>query len=580
MRSTRQALTRLRRQVDLLGRTSGWDAAPRRGSVLGELANKGESARDAFERVFLLGHDENGEPIMDPEGVEQAARRLVIQSHELTQDAPWVPYDGQIEAWQWFADHSWVYVLKSRQVGITMAALLWDLVWTAARDARGNRVATALIWDSFDKAEEQIARAEALAFQLGLPLARAPTKRTIKLFSGSRIVARSANAKGATRGMSYQRYHCSEVPFWGRATEIWAAMRPSLNLGAPVLFETTMDVSVDPLAADTWKKPNRFAKLFLPFEHHREYKGDPASIPEHAWEWLRDDEGFTDRAAAAWWWDRLENEMNGDRHAAFREYPQLPRHAFSVAEGRFIRIEPKVTKPVETWTYTSSDGGRRFEVQVWRTPEESSAQIAIGIDVATGIGGDSSVIAVVDKKDRAIVALLADNWLERLDLARIAVDVQGRYMRERDYRANELNQYWLPDVDTDMETNGVGEYCFGEFRRLGGRGRAYKTGSSESGTRINTLLESRRWVEAGACYGPEALELEARKLVRNFTADGKDKGWTGHDDVLMALGMALRRVKVSPYVEPPSVQDAERAQHEEMLRRIQELEDGTTGRGL
>lgn len=521
--------------------------------MLARLAETGESVKETLFRLCVLGI-EDGEPKLNWRGIATLARHIEIEDHGKPINVLWDPYDEQLKAWEALCDNLWVYFLKSRQVGLTMCVLLFDAIWTGVRDALGSSVSTALLWHRMQKAEEQILRIDKMVFQLGLPLRQKTTQRLIRFPNGSRVEARSANSRGATRGLSYQRFHCSEIPFWGRATQIWGAMLPSLNLSAPVTFETTMDSAQDPLAAEQWQKDNEFHKVFFPFEMHRGYKADPDLIPDEQWEWLKTDEGFTDRASAAWWWKRCQDKMNGDRTVAFREYPQLVRHAFTAAEGRYIRMEPAILTPVEIWPFYSEDGNRRYEVEVYRPPERTSGQLIQAIDTAGGNGGDRSVMLMIDKVDRAIVCAVWSEWMSTDELADISNEVAVKYQPHINYLRRTRGQRWLPaTVATVVETNGpLGSSTYDALERLGSSPVSYGTGRSKSGTREQTLSEARRWVEAGACFGPELLAEEARRLSRGKRPDGKDGGWYGHDDCLMALGIGLRHLLSHPAAEDPA----------------------------
>jgi hypothetical protein len=585
----KQALRRLKRTVNRLGQTTGWDAPARKGSILARLAEEGESVRDTMIRLVVERYDQNDQPVLSANGIKRLARLIKIQDHELPRDVLWKPFQSQMDTWDLLCRELWCNIMKSRQVGVTLATLLFDIIWTAVRDAKGYWVECALIWDTRDKVGQIMHRCSSMVRQLGIPLRKRPSTLNIRFPSGSALQARWASSKGATRGLSYHRYHCSEVPFWRDASKIWEAMRPSLNLGAPVTFESTMKTATDRLASDLWKKPNKFGgkppelggfshaedgKMFLSVEGHKEYRRDPADIPENQWEWLRDDEGFRRRDTAAWWYRKLIDEANEDVHVMMREYPMLPRHCFAVSEGRFVKKDPEILEAPVTYRVTSSDGTRVFKLQIFVPPEETSAQIRIGVDTAGGTGGDACAATAVDAEDRRIVAAISSEWIDIYDYRDSIAKMWEVFNDELVTRRREGERH-LRDVTTRLvvETNGpLGSKVANLLEEMNLPVRRFTTGSPDDGTRDAILTEARLYVENGTGYGPERLNEECEQLHRLKKSDGTDGGWRGHDDVLMSYGIALLDIQQDPYVEE-DVRTPEQRRRAELMQLIEDEEE-------
>lgn len=588
-----------------MGATKGWEALARRGSILRRLAEPGESVRDTLLRIVVERWDEDGQPVLSADGIELLARSIRIQDHELPRDVLWDPYDAQIWTWRHLCRHQWVYFLKSRQIGVTLATLLFDIIWTAVRDAKGYWVETALIWDTYDKAGQIVGRCVSMVRQLGIPLRKRPTAKRISFPNRSAIQARAAASKGSTRGLSYHRYHCSEMPFWPNAGEMWEAMRPSLNLGAPVTWESTMSVVKDPFAGEQWRKDNRFGKApgdapiddegtmsvssdgrgvkaFYSMETHREYRlEDLGLIPDEQWERLNREEGFQRRDSAAWWWRKNQDEDDGDEHRTMREYPAKASHCFALQEGKYITRVVQETKPLMVRHHKSSDGARRYKLEIRRMPEDTSGQLELGVDTAGGTGGDKSAMVVIDKADMAICASFASEWIDTFDYASIIAEAWDIYQdsivykRLEETNGRERDVEWLPDLIATVETNGrLGKSCYNELRALGVPVRPFKTGTEQSGTREQVLHYARLWIEKGRAYGPKTLADECMHLTRLHTTDKKDGGWRGHDDMIMAYGMAALEAKRRPWLEKPVPLTADERHAQRVNEILREEEAG------
>jgi hypothetical protein len=559
-------------------RGSGWDRPAPLGSVLCKLAKEGESVKDTFLRFVLpKGPDSLSKHgiEMEPAGIKYLARKMEIQDHGGTLMVPWEPYEEQEALWDALCGEDSVNILKPRQTGISTAGDWYDTLWTALQDCLGGQVTCALIWDTRKKAKEQISKCASFASQLGLPLSES-TKESITFTGGSRVEAYTAGALGGARSLSFQRVHASEVPWWQGASETWAALQPSLGLGASDLIETTMEMSGEPLAADLWRKDNSRFKLFFSFEQHSTYRMDPdrgpGELSEEDEEWLRN-EGFTDRWSMAWWIWRLRNKMNGDIHRMFREYPQLERHAFSLAAGRWVRANPKVVPALWTMDVESGQGDGVWTVDWWAQIEETSMQHVIIVDTAHGVGGDRSVVTVLDKASDSIIAHFADNFCHRDDLALVAVAVQIKLQRQVQYLRKNKKQRWLPDIPIVVETNGPGGYTYESIVAEGGWAIPWQTGSENDATSYACLLAAKRGVEHGRYYGPKVLEEECDRLHRKVHADGRTGPWVGPKDTLMTLGIGSLWIEKNPFVSEPTRADELRDQAEARDRALRAEED-------
>ncbi len=473
---------------------------------------------------------------MDPEKVTALAAELLITDHVTGERIPWEPNIEQKLTWQRLAESRRVYVMKSRQVGLTTAVCLWDLLVTATRDARGDKYKRALVWDVEGKAMEKLSLIADFAEQLGIDCD--PKAKRITFPGGSKIDILTAGSRATGRSLSYQGYHCSELPWWQQAKETWVGVQQSLGLEGTVVIETTMDM-IDPLPRDLWVNPNDFTKLFLEFELHEEYRMNPeGNLRPEEEAWLRE-EGFTDRWAMAYWLkELLRNKCANDEQKAFREYPQIPEHAFRMASGRWIRRTPEVIDPVETLRVDSLDGGV-WPVEIFRRAKHGSGQYVICVDTSEGKGLDSSTVVVLDKKDNGICAAFDSPLCPADDLAIVTHALQEEYTIERATWLSKKAPSLMPPVL--VETNGPGKATATHCREVGCSNVIEIHTTKES--KYDGLLATKRAIESGTCYGPQRLAEEADGLhVRDDTGEFK-----GPKDMCMAIGWGLRHIKLSPY---------------------------------
>lgn len=447
---------------------------------------------------------------------------------------PWEPNAEQVKYWNITDTERLVYILKGRQVGTSTGAVFEDSVVTALHDAAGQPYKTALIWDTEAKIKEQIRKCSDFLSQLGLKHKKRVT--SIEFPNGSAIDGLTAGGKSVGRGMSYQRFHCSELPWWSDATETWSAVQAALGLEGVCIVETTMSMR-DPLASNLWHQKNDYAKIFFPVEMHKhEYSRDASDLKSEDEEWLRS-EGFTDPEVMSWWLWTLENKFAGDKIIAFREFPQKPEHAFMVAEGRWFRASPTVVDPLRFHLVPGLDG-EQWRLSIFIEPTEGSGDYIIGVDTATGRDLDRSALAVVDRRTGRLCASFVS---ERCAGDNLAVVTKAAH----DFYSTVVGGGRVRPTDrvpvVIIERNGVGEETCRQARRLGVPVRDIY---SDETTIYAQMLMVRRAVENGDIFGPPELLEEAMSC---YVKNGR---WRGTKDLSCAIGFALAERERTPYLEP------------------------------
>lgn len=445
-------------------------------------------------------------------------------------------------------EHKWLMIAKPRQIYASTAVCLDDVYWTMKQALAGNKIACAIILDTDEKSKGRLRQCADFALQLGFVRKKDITSNRIVFPGGCEIVALTAGGKRAASSLSYGRYHLSEIPYWRDATNVYGSIIPALAKSeGECVIESTLDVT-DPIARELWYGDNKYHKLFFGVEDHDAYRADPDSITDEDWEWLQG-EGYTDRAAAAWFRQAIENEFAGDVNHAFRLYPQKPEHMFRMAGSLWVRAQPEVTEPVARHVIKSDvHSNEQFQVQIFRPESEGSGQYIIGVDVAAGIGRDASAISVIDKSDEFLCASLRSSTIIGHDLEAAIAEVQRMYTHEE--RPVSILDPVRRVPAACIETNGIGNTI---YQNCAAKGLHVIPVTTNTSTQYAGMQMVKLAIERGHIYGPPELLEEAEGCYRN--EHGK---FEGPKDLLMSIGFALNQLSKEPYVEPKEQQGKHR----------------------
>lgn len=479
-----------------------------------------------------------GHPKITPEKMEALARKIRITHRKTGKRVLWNPSFEQKTIWEDLCGARLTYFLKPRQIGATYATLLFDLIWTFVNDLEYQKVKCAIIWDTEKKLKEQFARIADMAGQLGIECDCLSTE--IRFPGGSSIIGITAGATGAGRSLSFQRAHCSELPWWRRDEETWNDVQQGLGLDGSCTIETTMDLR-QPLAARIWRNSNEYLKRFFRVEDCELYilpvKETEKYLSSDDESWLRS-EGFTSRQHMAWWLKNRDNRCSGDNLRAFREFPQEQKHAFQASEGRWYKSTPKTANPVARPRVDGLDS-TVWMVDVFVRPQDTSGQCVMALDTASGRSEDSSAIAIVDKKDRRLVATFKDKECAGDNLALV-----GRWL-QREYTCARPDRDGLPQPDyvplALVEVNQIGEETARQLERIGG---VVEKVWMDEAKRYGDMLKARRAIDHGDTFGPDYLVEECDSLSYI------NGNFRGPKDLSVCIGMCMAKIAESPYQEP------------------------------
>lgn len=492
-----------------------------------------------------------------PDLLEATARKLVIKNYKHENATkPWEPNTEQRLAWEIGHERPRVYILKDRQVGISTSEDLKDLLFTSLNSKMGNAVNTWLVWDEHANAMEQLEKIEDFRRQLRLPGRMVGNSIMIPVAGRdnfSKIMAYNAYNERTGASKTCERMHLSELPKWRRGAETFTSLNGALFDGGFGVIETTMLLGQD-LPRFLWYEKNDWTKIFLSVEMHEEYRRDPSEFdPDHAEVGLEKltKMGFTNIATMAYIQWALKNKCGGDIYALGREYPASPEMAFQSAKGRWVKITPKVAPHVDHQLPETDDF-----VKIYRMPEECfrsyeddrnhddlRARFIIGVDTAGDKNrGDSSVVALVDKRDMSLVA-----WWKRRDATTDTIARIGKMLQIMYTSPVRKDPYTLRNVGgvvpiCVIERNGVG---IGTCERARHHGLTHTEYNAKDGTTYEMLLAARHAIEAEAIFGPEELAKECDGLA--FV----DNKWHGEKDGLVSVGLCCRWAAKSPWVPTP-----------------------------
>lgn len=519
------------------------------------------------------------ELLLASEDIAAIASTLRIRQHVGGHQGPWVVNQEQLAYWRARDKHRWVFVAKPRQIGLSTAVCLEDVLWTQAADADGQVVKCAIVVDKIDHAKERLKCCADFALQLGFVEDADCTTETITFPGGSTIVALTAGGHNVGRSVDAQRFHLTELPNWPDPPTNYTDLTQALSLGCDIVVETTIN-NDDMFTSMLWDTENEFYKVFFKLEDHDEYRRDPQEISDERWLELQDidaDTGkprrYTDRSAAAWFEWAIINKCAGDEIRANREYPQRPEDMFTSAAGRWIRVDPITEDPkmrdaqhfagAREWPRimkVPGIAGDIWHVHVWQELAETSKQLAAWVDVSEGKSISHSAIALGDRRDGSLVATFDAGDIQGDDLARVLLAVLEAFTDRR-----ELMGIAQPDrrPACRIEGQGVNQTCVQQARRLG---ISFDEYTMTEERRNDQLLEVKRAVEGGMIpRGPRRLAHECRNLSRD-----EHGRWKGPKDLLMCVGGMLVMRREMPYKNEharPIIDDMTRAVSKRRLRQ-------------
>jgi len=456
---------------------------------------------------------------------------LHILDKKTNKMVPFTLNDEQEELLDELTTTNKIIVLKARQIGcstLVRAYFLWK------QYTSGEPTTHAIISYTRDSADHLHSMDKQFYLKLPRPLQRKLSKssnRTLQ-FADTKASLRSFTAggkAGATRSFTFNSAHISEFAFFDDQEELLANVVASVGDGQ-IVIETTPNVPGDKyhqLITDAGK--NGWSLCFFPWYKHKNYTAKSrfhqASVPDLD---ALEEEMMTNfnLTKGQMYWRRTK--VNSIGLEKFRkEFPSTVDEAFLSNSNLWFPTD--VIDRLDR-----IDTGRGPDHYVAGEPRMDDVY-SMGVDVASGAGGDYSTITVVSRTTNQPVYHYRCNNILPHNFADVVFE---KYF--------EFNEPW-----TIVEQNGVGEVIISRLREWklkniwkDDKGKYWRTNKHNKIAIYDHLRDL-------ICEGDISTvskylwsELRVIETGDNGVPNAALKG--SHDDLTMATCLALWMAKVKP----------------------------------
>lgn len=471
------------------------------------------------------------------------------------------PNDEQLEILKSLEDNTKdTIILKPRQIGSTTITSAW-LFWKWYTSKAPITIVLLSHKLSSSKHIYNMYRSfyRSLPKQLQRPF-EINTAYEMKLEdTGASVMAMSAGAEGGMRSFSANYLHISEYAFAPNPEELKATALAALN-GNKLIIESTANFYNDALHQEILKDQRQEGNwdfLFFPWYAHKEYKMDFPRITdeieardkyrEAIWNG-EDGEEFKKTLDFAHddFWDedeltyKLQHKITNEQmfwrrkqiekfgfHQFRREYPATIDEAYTQGANVYFTAHD---------LHHVKDKVVQNEVFTMLTPPVEGRPYGIGVDVASGVGADDSVICVMDKVTYQPVAILRTNQISPAALAEELATIATTYNKAK----------------VLVESNGFGGVVINELRHIGYR-NVWKTDKSKDWVTnqqnkpmmFEELRQAFRQGVVRTCDKVTLAEVRAYFVNERGNIDFP-KGLPSHGDGVIAMALGLQCLKSVP----------------------------------
>lgn len=458
--------------------------------------------------------------------------------------------------------------LKSRQLGITSVALAFSLYLAITKP-----YSTCMIMSySLDSANNIFEKLKQMYNDLP-DCVRIDTiannRKELKFINHSRIIVCTCGSKDNARGATLNFVHLSEVGFMNefldkQLTAIEQALVPD---GVIILESTANGLN---RFSEMWNKATSGeSPLWKPFffswvqdkvmfaEEYTEYKKRYKNIKG---DYLTEEE--LDNAEIALFnqgatldqlmWRRLKIS-NGSEETFCQEFPSNPIEAFistganvfsaAIIQERLnslhlqdvLKLPPKTDPIIRKYAQY---------LTIWKLPVKNQ-RYYIGVDVGEGLGGanDYSVISIVDK-DGYQCAEWRSNKVKPYELTELIYQVANWYnggllVVEKASAGHTVIDRLKHDY------RYINMYKYKAYDNNSGKAKRQWGWNTDTKSRPILIADFQEFFETGQCLVNSKALLQEMKLFQ--LVGDKMKAASGHDDTVMAFGMALQGLKSGQY---------------------------------
>jgi len=416
--------------------------------------------------------------------------------------------------------------LKPRQIGSTTFVSAWLFYkWFTAKEP----ITIAILSHKISSAKHMLSMYKrfysTLPKQLQRELIVENTTEMVFADTGAKIMAVSAEGKGGLRSFTCNFLHMSEYAFAPNPEELKATAIGALN-GNRLIIESTANHYRDALHQEVIKAQRgegHWNYQFFPWFQHPNYISD---YPEG---WKCEDLEYQRQHMLTqnqmYWRACMIHRLGTEKFR--REYPATLEEAFAQAGTAYFSDED--LRYIETKNVEAINNKK----YIWTEPDFNNSY-AIGVDVASGRGGDYSVITVMDKISYQPVAMFRSNTTVPVDLADKIIILATKYN----------------DAKVLVEENNWGLPVLNELRNRG----YYNLWSDQKGkdwitttkSKIILFEELKALLSEGVITQLDSItytELRSYQLDDRGLAPKVPSNLDHHGDTVIALALACQCLK-------------------------------------
>jgi len=488
-----------------------------------------------------------------------------LETFDKTQEGfvPFKLFPRQKEIIHAYDRHRFNLITKPRQAGVSTTTAAYMAIKVGFADAE-NPEAVLIIANKQELAFEFLAKIKDFLSQLprwvwgaeyygnakneSKSIFLTDSKKEIKLPNGSRVKA-VATSKDALRGFTPTYLVMDEAAYIDNGAEVFGAALTALGTGGKATLISTprgMDALYYKTYDQAKKKENNFNIIEMKWYEDLRYNKDL--------KWLKDDivepeveftfQSYKNRLEDGWkptssWYEEMCRGMNNDVKMIAQELDvSFIGSGGNVIDEQYIDLQNKnnVKDPVIT------KGGEN-ETWIWELPQEGH-QYVMGVDVSRGDGEDSSTIVVVDFT--TMEQVMEYQGKIQPDLLAQLVEEYGEM-----YKA-----YTVVDVTGGMGVSTVLKLIEFDYKRLhydnqngkilSARQRELSTYNKENKIPGFHATSVRLPMISNLEYKirTDGIKIRSARMTSEMKTfiykNGRPDHMEGyHDDLLMALGMAL-----------------------------------------
>jgi hypothetical protein len=494
-----------------------------------------------------------------------------LETFDKTQEGfvPFTLFYRQKEIVRAYKKHRFNIITKPRQAGVSTTTAAYLAVQVAFAD-KDNPEAVLILANKQDMAQEFLAKVKEFLLQLprwvwgadyyGSPQNEAKTifltesKKELKLPNNSRVKA-VATSKDALRGYTPTYLVMDEAAFIDNGKEVFGAALTALGTGGRATLISTPN-GQDPLYYETYEQAKIKKNNFNVIEMH--WYEDPRYNKDLRWykkvndtdeeETMEYEVEFTNasyekRIAEGWkpksfWYEQMCMGMNNDARMIAQELDvSFLGSGGNVIADEHILYQEKYNVMDPKWV-----SGDDNEFWIWEKPIEGH-QYIMGIDVARGDGADASTMVVVDFTTMEQVMEYQ---------GKIQPDLLAQIVEEY---GNLYNAYAVVDITGGMGVTtvlklveiGYKNLHYDDRSKVLARKKDLESYSSDgnnipgfnaNGVRLPMIAHMEMMIRTNQ------IKIRSRRMTSEMKTfiykNGRPDHSEGkHDDLLMALGMAL-----------------------------------------